>query len=114
MISHSRKKISKQEQEQEALKNKALTEKVSVMLTDLKEMRQDLSKFKDPMEYTSVMLNVCPEIPTVLNLRRELLEKLLKETPDADAQYDILFNELQFLMPIMKKYPKTYGLWHHR
>lgn len=114
MISHSRKKVPKQEEvQEETAKNKALTEKVGVMLTDLKQMRQDPSKFKDPMQYTAVMLNVCPEIPTILNLRRELILKHFA-TVDANTQYDLLLDELKLIVPVMMKYPKTYGLWHHR
>jgi geranylgeranyl transferase type-2 subunit alpha len=70
---------------------------------------------------TSKVLNLNPEYYTVWNQRRRVLQHLIAipqqptstDAPNANAQ-DLLGQELQFLLPLLMKFPKCYWIWNHR
>lgn len=71
---------------------------------------------------TSKVLNLNPEYYTIWNHRRRVLEYLLRphdasvsdgQTLEQDVQ-KILSTELQFLVPLLMKFPKCYWIWNHR
>ena len=79
----------------------------------------DLSE--STLKLTSKVLNLNPEYYTVWNQRRRVLQHLFvtpqQPTPTdvatADAQ-DLLGQDLQFLLPLLMKFPKCYWIWNHR
>lgn len=113
-MEHGRKKREKvplsaeKQQEQEQL-----AAKIGKQVQEFFEFRKDVSKLTDPLEYTSVMVKICPEIQTIYNLRKEIIEKKL-EGMTLPEKHAFILNELQSLVPLMKQNPKSYCLWHHR
>ena len=53
-----------------------------------------------------------PEYYTVWNQRRRILVKILSGDPASTQER--LNKELEFQLPLLKKYPKCYWLWNHR
>ena len=90
-----------------------LNDKISKQLQEFFALRKDTSKLTDPLEYTSVMVKICPEIQTIYNLRKEVIQKRL-ETMNSKEKHKFILKELQSLLPLMKQNPKSYCLWHHR
>jgi geranylgeranyl transferase type-2 subunit alpha len=66
---------------------------------------------------TSKVLNLNPEYYTVWNQRRKILQNLFADTSEDDEQkyvQGLLSTELQFLLPLLMKFPKCYWIWNHR
>lgn len=90
----------------------------------------------DTLQATSRLLARNPEYYTIWNHRRILLEHVFKRelTPDDDepadaeaiaiesndvasAQHEVellIKEDLQFLIPLLREYPKCYWIWNHR
>jgi len=76
---------------------------------------------EDTLKLTSKVLTLNPEYYTVWNQRRRVLQYLFitpeqptpTDGPTPNAQ-DLLGQELQFLLPLLMKFPKCYWIWNHR
>lgn len=113
-MEHGRKKREKVPLSAEKQKEQEeLTAKIGQQIQEFFSYRQDVSKLTDALEYTSVMAKICPEIQTIYNLRKEIIQKKL-EGMTLPEKHAFLINELQSLIPLMKQNPKSYCLWHHR
>jgi len=113
-MEHGRKKRDKTPLAPEKLKEQEeLTARIGKQIQEFFSYRQDTSKLTDPLEYTSVMVKICPEIQTIYNLRKEIIQKRIESLP-AKEKHAFLIKELQSLIPMMKQHPKSYCLWHHR
>jgi Protein prenyltransferase, alpha subunit len=110
---HGRKKRGIQISEEERIKKNEQAAKIGQMISDFLAFRKDITKITDPLEYTAVMVKICPEINTIYNLRREIIEKTLGTLQPKD-RYNFLLKELKLLLPLMQSNPKSYCLWHHR
>lgn len=111
---HARKKRDVVPLSEEKLKEQEeLNNRIGKQLQEFFSYRKDISKITDPLEYTSVMIKICPEIQTIYNLRKEIIEKRL-ENISTKEKHGFLLKELMFLIPLMKQNPKSYNLWHHR
>jgi hypothetical protein len=110
---HGRKKRGTQITEEELKKKQEQATKIGQMVSDFLAFRKDTSKITDPLEYTAVMVKICPEINTIYNLRREVIENMIGSLPPKD-KYNFLLKELKLLLPLMQSNPKSYCLWHHR
>lgn len=82
-------------------------------------MRQDLST--TTLDLTSKVLLLNPEYYTIWNQRRRVLQNLFtigQENATEDTVKDqvsgLLTNDLQFLVPLLLKFPKCYWIWNHR
>ncbi len=113
-MEHGRKKREKvvlpaeKQKEQEEL-----TAAIGKQVQEFLACRQDISKITDPLEYTSIMVKICPEIQTIYNLRKEIIEQKLEGLP-LPEKHAFILKELNYLIPLMKQNPKSYCLWHHR
>ena len=113
-MEHGRKKRDKTPLAPEKLKEQEeLTARIGKQIQEFFSYRQDTSKLTDPLEYTSVMVKICPEIQTIYNLRKEIIQKRIEALP-LKEKHAFLIKELQGLIPLMKQHPKSYCLWHHR
>ena len=82
------------------------------------EIQQALNQFlalrhqppKNPkslLEFTALLIAMCPDMPSLYNFRQELIVML--EDPLPQLQQDwLLLNKL------LKKCPKSYALWNYR
>lgn len=75
---HGRKKRTEPIPEEEIKRKKELADKIGKAIDEFLEFRKDPSKIKDPMEYTAVMVNFCPEIHSIYNLRREIMNEKME------------------------------------
>ena len=74
------------------------------------------------LSHVTRLLNENPEYYTIWNHRRRIIEKLLLElhnTADNRAHAEMgtkemLQSDMQFLMPLLVKFPKCYWIWNHR
>ncbi|MCJ1309091.1 Rab geranylgeranyltransferase [Agyrium rufum] len=72
------------------------------------------------LQLTSKLLKQNPEYYTLWNNRRRILLDLFTQlkqgdvTRDATAIADYIDQDLQFLIPLLLKYPKCYWIWNHR
>lgn len=68
-----------------------------------------------------------PEYYTIWNIRRRILQHQLEEAKSGDesnaerktseaqqAVSDLLTNDLNFLLPLLRKFPKCYWIWNYR
>lgn len=69
---------------------------------------------------TSKLLTLNPEYYTIWNYRRLILQHQLNQqaslSPGNEAQphYKIISNDLDFLIPLLRKFPKCYWIWKYR
>lgn len=79
----------------------------------------------DVLELTSKLLGKNPEYYTIWNYRRRILSHQLTESFAADEAGDVkpatnqtnlqlISNDLDFLIPLLKEFPKCYWLWNYR
>lgn len=78
------------------------------------------------LQKTTELLTINPEFYTVWNHRRRIYtgefqslntsagEGSLKEDDRQSQVLDIIQLDLQFLFPLLKRYPKCYWIWNHR
>lgn len=72
------------------------------------------------LELTSKLLTLNPEYYTIWNYRRLILQHQLKQQPilspgnEAQPHYELILNDLNFLIPLLRKYPKCYWIWKYR
>ena len=70
---------------------------------------------KTLMKMTSGVLMANPDISTLWNIRKEVLEKSLIELDDKPKEHDqVLQKELTLTISCLHDNPKGYGTWHHR
>ena len=113
-MEHGRKKREKVPLPEDKQREKEeLTARIGKQIQEFFSYRKDVSKLTDPLEYTSVMVKICPEIQTIYNLRKEIIQQRL-ESMSSKEKHAFLIKELQSLLPLMKQNPKSYCLWHHR
>ncbi|TKA61303.1 hypothetical protein B0A49_09577 [Cryomyces minteri] len=77
---------------------------------------------------TSKLLNKNPEYYTIWNHRRRVLQHLLSppsgtsssppgpvsSSPTPRTTHDLIADDLRFLIPLLRLYPKCYWMWNHR
>jgi geranylgeranyl transferase type-2 subunit alpha len=70
---------------------------------------------------TSELLSKNPEYYTVWNYRRSILQhqcshimSSASEQPTTDQIAGIIKNDLQFLLPLLRDFPKCYWIWNYR
>lgn len=74
------------------------------------------------MESTSKLLKWNPEYYTIWNYRRLIMQhSFSQETEENDAGYtvdpaitNLIANDLAFLLPLLRKFPKCYWIWNYR
>lgn len=72
------------------------------------------------LELTSKLLTLNPEYYTIWNYRRLILQHQLKQQPilspgnRAQPHYELILNDLNLLIPLLRKYPKCYWIWKYR
>ncbi len=113
-MEHGRKKRDKTPLPAEKIREQEeLTARIGKQIQEFFSYRQDTSKLTDPLEYTSVMVKICPEIQTIYNLRKEIIQQRI-ESLSPKEKHAFICKELMSLVPLMKQHPKSYCLWHHR
>ena len=75
------------------------------------------------MDLTTKLLRWNPEYYTIWNHRRLIIRHILSARSGEDGRdfktshddsVDIISDELSFLLPLMRKYPKCYWIWNYR
>jgi len=110
---HSHGKVKRTISEEEKKKNKETADKVNEKLIEFFKMRPQSFKMPKAFEYTSVIMQLCPDVTTVFNLRREILEHQLSLLTQKE-QYELLLKDLKEVTMVIKKQPKSYATWYHR
>ena len=65
------------------------------------------------LDFTSILMQLCSDIPTIFNFRRQLINILLEgKTPEEVGK--VLGGELKLSTKLMQSDPKCYTLWSYR
>lgn len=64
----------------------------------------------EAMSITAQILEKCPDIATLWNIRRQFLLGELQQNPETEA----FTKELEFTVVCLRANPKSYCIWHHR
>lgn len=74
----------------------------------------------DTLNKISELLSKNPEYYTVWNYRRQVLRHQFAQTETEDSNQntqptiELISNDLQFLIPLLKSFPKCYWIWNYR
>ena len=102
----------------EELKQKQETaEKINFHISHFFDARKKTDELSTEtlLEMTLNLAQMSPEIYTIYNVRRELLNKTINSFPAADnKRYEIINKELDLVNFLLKKQPKSYSLFTHR
>lgn len=110
---HSESKPSKKLSPAEIQANEELAAKISSHITNFLKIRKNPPDLSDNalLEATLNMAQMCPDLYTIYNFRREILEK----NKDSNEEFkQILLKELDFINVLLKKHQKSYALFIHR
>lgn len=75
---------------------------------------------RDTLALTAKLLIWNPEYYTIWNHRKHVLQSLLSSSPSKSEDerhthvQELLTADLQFLLPLLMKYPKCYWIWNYR
>ena len=83
---------------------------------------QDRQYNLETLRLTSKLLKTNPEYYTLWNHRRRILRHLFGGNDDEGSAatrpdtflIDLIADELSFLLPLLRKYPKCYWIWNYR
>ena len=117
MIHAENRSNTKQLTEEEIKQKQETADKINFHISHFLEARKKLDQFSKEtlFEMTLNLAQMSPEIYTIYNVRRELLNKTLVELPEKDPQrYDLIQKELELVNFLLKKQPKSYSLFSHR
>ena len=75
----------------------------------------------ETLELSSKLLKLNPEYYTIWNYRRLIIQHLLRHSnshsdnsSDHDAMKRLMADDLAFLAPLLRKFPKCYWIWNYR
>ena len=70
---------------------------------------------KTQMKLTSGVLMANPDISTLWNIRKQILNDILTVQDNEEEAHDIILRkELDLTVQCLQNNPKSYGAWHHR
>jgi geranylgeranyl transferase type-2 subunit alpha len=98
---------------EEAARAQELSQRVTLALQHFLQLRQGRASVASPLEATTGLLKLCPEIPTIYNYRMELLLALKKEVAPAEYQ-QLLASNIQLTTKLLRDNPKSYTIWNYR
>ncbi|KAI9842024.1 MAG: Rab geranylgeranyltransferase [Sclerophora amabilis] len=115
MASHGLPRISKPKIKTEEARIKELTKiknyRELVDTAQAKIQKQEYST--ETLGLTSKILTQNPEYYTIWNHRRRILRGGLF-TEDIDSTRNLISNDLRFLVPLLREFPKCYWIWNYR
>ncbi|CAD8056452.1 unnamed protein product [Paramecium sonneborni] len=89
-----------------------------------KVRKNQVNQPEDQLAFSELMAKLCPEIATIYNYRREVLQTkfdhlgtLLSESKSFEAYKQLLKliqSEFMLITILLKQHPKSYTLWTHR
>lgn len=94
-------------------KDRAKIDTYRVKLDELFNLRDNSAYDWDTFNKTTLILLLNPELYTIWNYRREILLEIFKAI-NIDEISNILTQDLQLLLKLLKSYPKVYWIWNHR
>lgn len=100
--------------EEERQKNEEQGEKIIKIIEEFLDIRHGKKPVANPGEYCDLVSNMCPDLPTIYNYKREVIMKQFEETKNPKDKYKLLMNELQLVTGLLKRSPKSYSLWSYR
>jgi geranylgeranyl transferase type-2 subunit alpha len=78
-----------------------------------KVRRNEVPQPEDPLAYSELLAKLCPEISTIYNYRRELIQARLA-TGEKEDLAALLNREFELNTGLIKRHPKSYTLWSYR
>ncbi|CAD8144406.1 unnamed protein product [Paramecium pentaurelia] len=123
---HGQSKLKAETLSEEEIKLRA--EKGQQILDSLdyffKVRKNQVNQPEDQLAFSELMAKLCPEISTIYNYRREVLQTkfdhlggLLSESKSIDVYKQLLKliqSEFMLITILLKQHPKSYTLWTHR
>lgn len=112
---HGSKKTKKVKTDEETKADNEMSAKISKHLHEFMALRN--AEKKDLVyltQFTDILMELCSDIPTIYNFRRELVEEQLKEATDPATKLKILENNLKLTTKLLKSDPKSYCIWSFR
>ena len=114
---HGQKKTEKTKTEEQIKEENDLSTKINSKLSEFFQLRnQPILNDKLPalLEFTTILMQLCSDISTIFNYRRELVERLLQNAEDPAGKAAILGGDIKLITKIIQQDPKSYTLWSYR
>ncbi|CAK58490.1 unnamed protein product (macronuclear) [Paramecium tetraurelia] len=113
--------LSEEEIKQRAEKGQQILDSLDYFF---KVRKNQVNQPEDQLAFSELMAKLCPEIATIYNYRREVLQTkfdhlggLLTESKSIDAYKQLvklIQSEFMLIAILLKQHPKSYTLWTHR
>ncbi|MCJ1330808.1 Rab geranylgeranyltransferase [Thelotrema lepadinum] len=120
-MSHGIPRVSEQEPKTVEARQKEIKkiEEYKSLASKIQEATKDGTHLPATLPLTSKLLTLNPEYYTIWNTRRRILSQhfssILSESSTSEEEIsNLLSSELNFLFPLLLKFPKCYWLWNHR
>lgn len=113
---HGHKKAKKEKTEQQEKDEDELSLKINNKLAQFFSLsRKDVSLNQIPkyLEFIALLMQLCTDIPTVFNFRRELIIKT-KENKSPEEIGQLLGGEIKLTTKLIQSDPKSYTIWSYR
>ena len=111
---HGQTKSSKVTSEEEKRKKEELAGKILAMSEQFLQIRSGKLENSNPMEVTTLLAQMCPDLYTIYNFRRELINLALGKIEESKDKHKLISDEVDLVTGLLRKQPKSYCLWHHR
>lgn len=113
---HGRVKVLRTEEQEKIRKaKKEKVEREFKRSTDtLLESRINNDFSEIQLTHLAAVLQIVPDVNTLWNYRREILEHILSSKLDKIKYTSLLNTELELTAACAKDSPKSYAIWHHR
>lgn len=106
-------KTTKEQEEEKRQKRAQKVQQYRAAYGRIAEKRQAGEKDEEALQISQQILEMIPDIHSLWNYRREILEHL-KETVSEDELQRRLELERSLTETCLRANPKSYGAWHHR
>lgn len=111
---HGQTKSSKTISEEEKKKKEELAGKILAMSEQFLQIRSGKLENANPLEITTLLAQMCPDLYTIYNFRRELINLTLGKIEESKDKHKLISDEVDLVTALLRKQPKSYCLWHHR
>lgn len=66
------------------------------------------------MEFTAILMQLCSDIPSIFNFRRELMKCAVEKKTENEEKAAVYNTEINLTSKLIKSDPKSYTIWSYR
>lgn len=114
---HGQKKGKKEKTQQEVKDEEELSSKIMAKLADFfsinkKEIKlENLEKY---MEFTTILMQLCSDIPSIYNFRREIIKFGVGLKAEDSEKAKMYASEIKLTTKLIQSDTKSYTIWSYR